>query len=124
MIVFRPKKQKPINLVQEAIDYLTKNGVLFSLIKEKDSDAVSQRSAKSIVLREFIQNENGLIQIKLQDKKLYAWTEKMISDIFKMDITDIDEANRIITAVSEHKGHVLDVIEVLGLKYNLSIVKW
>lgn len=123
MIVFRPKKQKPINLVQEAIDYLTKNGVLFSLIKEKDSDAVSQRSAKSIVLREFIQNENGLIQIKLQDKKLYAWTEKMISDIFKMDITDIDEANRIITAVSEHKGHVLDVIEVLGLKYNLSIVK-
>ncbi len=123
MIVFRPKKQKPVNLVQEAIDYLTKNGVLFSLIKEKDSDAVSQRSAKSIVLREFIQNENGLIQIKLQDKKLYAWTEKMISDIFKMDITDIDEANRIITAVSEHKGHVLDVIEVLGLKYNLSIVK-
>ena len=123
MIVFRPKKQKPVNLVQEAIDYLTKNGILFSLIKEKDSDAVSQRSAKSIVLREFIQNENGLIQIKLQDKKLYAWTEKMISDIFKMDITDIDEANRIITAVSEHKGHVLDVIEVLGLKYNLSIVK-
>lgn len=123
MITFRPKKQKPINLVQKAIDYLTNKQVPFSIIKEKEADIVSQRSSKSIVLLEFIQNEMGLIQIKLQDKKLYSWTEKMISEIFRMSITDIDEKSRIITATSEHEGHVLDVIEILGLKYNLSIVK-
>lgn len=123
MITFRKKKQKPVNLVQKAIDYLTKDNINFSVIKEKDADIVSQRSAKALVLREFIQNEDGFIQIKVQDKKLYSWTEKMISDIFRMTITDIDESNRIITAISEHEGHVLDVIEVLGLKYNLSIVK-
>jgi acetolactate synthase small subunit len=123
MITFRPKKQKPINLVQKAIDYLTNKQVPFSIIKEKEADMVSQRSSKSIVLLEFIQNEMGLIQIKLQDKKLYSWTEKMISEIFRMNITDIDEKSRIITATSEHEGHVLDVIEILGLKYNLSIVK-
>lgn len=123
MITFRPKKQKPINLVQKAIDYLTNKQVPFSIIKEKEADIVSQRNSKSIVLLEFIQNEMGLIQIKLQDKKLYSWTEKMISEIFRMNITDIDEKSRIITATSEHEGHVLDVIEILGLKYNLSIVK-
>lgn len=123
MITFRPKKQKPINLVQKAIDYLTNKQVPFSIIKEKEADMVSQRSSKSIVLLEFIQNEMGLIQIKLQDKKLYSWTEKMISEIFRMNITEIDEKSRIITATSEHEGHVLDVIEILGLKYNLSIVK-
>lgn len=123
MITFRPKKQKPINLVQKAIDYLTAKQVPFSVIKEKEADLVSQRNSKSIVLLEFIQNEFGLIQIKVQDKKLYSWTEKMISEIFRMNIIDIDEKSRIITATSEHEGHVLDAIEILGLKYNLSIVK-
>ena len=123
MITFRQKKQKPINLVQKAIDYLTNKQVPFSVIKEKEAGLVSQRNSKSIVLLEFIQNEMGLFQIKLQDKKLYSWTEKMISEIFRMDITEIDEKSRIITATSEHEGHVLDVIEILGLKYNLSIVK-
>ena len=123
MITFRPKKQKPINLVQKAIDYLTTKQVPFSVIKEKEADLVSQRNSKSIVLLEFIQNEFGLIQIKIQDKKLYSWTEKMISEIFRMNIIDINEKSRIITATSEHEGHVLDAIEILGLKYNLSIVK-
>ncbi len=123
MITFRYKKQKPINLIQDALNYLEKRDVPFTVIKEKDADIFSQKSSKSIVLRQFIQNEIGLYQIKIQDKKLYSWTEKMISDIFRMDITEIDEEARIITAVSEHEGHVLDVIEVLGLKYNLSIVK-
>ena len=110
-------------MIQDALNYLEKRDVPFTVIKEKDADIFSQKSSKSIVLRQFIQNEIGLYQIKIQDKKLYSWTEKMISDIFRMDITEIDEEARIITAVSEHEGHVLDVIEVLGLKYNLSIVK-
>lgn len=123
MIKFRYKKQKPVNLVQRAIDYLEIKNVPFSVIKEKDADIVSQRNSKSIVLIEFIQNEYGLFQIKIQDKKLYSWTEKMISEIFKMEIVEINENSRTITATSEHEGHVLDVIEILGLKYSLSIVK-
>jgi len=123
MIKFRYKKQKPVNLVQRAIDYLETRNVPFSVIKEKDADIVSQRNSKSIVLIEFIQNEYGLFQIKIQDKKLYSWTEKMISEIFKMEIIEINENSRTITATSEHEGHVLDVIEILGLKYSLSIVK-
>lgn len=123
MITFRQKKQKEVNLVQDAITYLTKQQVPFDIIKEKDSDIVSQRNSKSIVLVSFMMNEDGLIQIQIQDKKLYSWTEKMISEIFKMEIIDIDQKKRIITAVTEHKGHALDAIEILGLKYNLSIVK-
>ena len=38
-------------------------------------------------------------------------------------IIDIDQKKRIITATTEHEGHALDAIEILGLKYNLSIVK-
>ena len=86
MITFRYKKQKPVNLIQTAIDYLEDKKVSFTIIKEKDADIFSQRNARSIVLRQFIQNEIGLYQIKIQDKKLYTWTEKMISDIFKMYI--------------------------------------
>ena len=123
MITFRQKKQKPVNLIQYAINHLEKHKVPYSLIKESEADAVSQRNSKSIVLKEFIQNEEGLFQIKLQDKKLYSWTEKMISNIFRMEITEIDQDSRTITAISEHEGHVLDVIEIIGLKYSLSIVK-
>lgn len=123
MITFRQKKQKEVNLVQDAITYLTKQQVPFDIIKEKDSDIVSQRNSKSIVLVSFMINKDGLIQLQIQDKKLYSWTEKMISEIFKMEIIDIDQKKRIITAVTEHKGHALDAIEILGLKYNLSIVK-
>ena len=122
MITFRQKKQKEVNLMKEAINYLQKQQVPFDTIKEKDSDSVSQKSAKSIVLVCFKLNEQGLVQLQVQDKKLYSWTEKMISEIFGMEIIDIDQKKRIITAITEHKGHALDAIEILGLKYNLSIV--
>lgn len=123
MITFRQKKQKEVNLIQDAISYLTKQQVPFEIIKEKDADIVSQRNSKSIVLVSFKRNEYGLYQIQIQDKKLYSWTEKMISEIFGMEIIDIDQKKRIITATTEHEGHALDAIEILGLKYNLSIVK-
>jgi hypothetical protein len=123
MITFRQKKQKEVNLVQDAISYLTKQQVPFEVIKEKDADMVSQRNSKSIVLVSFIRNEDGLVQLQVQDKKLYSWTEKMISEVFGMEIINIDQKKRIITATTEHLGHALDAIEILGLKYNLSIVK-
>ena len=39
-----------------------------------------------------------------------------------MTITNIDKKKRIITAETDHLGRALDSIEILGLKYNLSIV--
>ena len=76
-----------------------------------------------MVLRSFIRNEDGQYEIKLQDKELYKYTQKLVRDIFQMRITDIDTKTRIITAERPEKGIVLDIIEILGVKYNLSIVR-
>ena len=75
-----------------------------------------------MVLVSFIRNESGFYQIQLQDKELYSYTQKLVRDILMMRITDIDKKNRIITAETDHLGRALDSIEILGLKYNLSIV--
>ena len=56
------------------------------------------------------------------DKELYNYTQKLVKDIFRMRILSIDKDTRIITAETDHKGIALDIIEVLGMKYNLSIV--
>ena len=40
-----------------------------------------------------------------------------------MRIVDTDQSERTVTAETDHLGIALDVIEVLGIKYNLSIVE-
>ncbi len=125
MITFRQGKQIIQNLMPEALEYLEDNDVRPNLIKPEDADDVAKANSRAIVLLEFIKNENGYYQIKLQSKQYYRWTEKMISDIFKMRILDIDHKKGTITAETNHKGIALEVIEILGKnkkKYNLSIV--
>ena len=39
-----------------------------------------------------------------------------------MRITDTNQNERTVTAEVDHLGIALDVIEILGIKYNLSIV--
>ncbi len=123
MINFKPKHQNIENLMPEAIEHLEDCGQRPNLIKLQDADKVSRVNSRAMVLREFIKNSDGNFQISLQDKELYNYTQKLVKDIFKMKIKDIDKQNRIITAEVESKGIVLDIIEILGLKYNLSIVK-
>lgn len=125
MITFRQGKQIIQNLMPEALEYLEDNDVRPNLIKPEDADDVAKANSRAIVLLEFIKNENGYYQIKLQSKQYYRWTEKMISDIFKMRILDIDHKKGTITAETNYKGIALEVIEILGKnkkKYNLSIV--
>lgn len=122
MIEFRKKKSVIQDLIPEAMNNLRKIGIPFNSIKLDDADRVSRVNSKAMVLRSFIKNDNGYYEIKVQDKELYNYTQKLIKEKFRMRITDIDRQNRIITAECDHLGIVLDIIEFLGLKYNLSIV--
>jgi len=122
MVSFR-KKSIIQDLMPEAIEYLKKQGVRFNTISEDQADQVSRVNSKAMVLRSFIKNEEGQYEIKLQDKELYKYTQKLVRDIFQMRITDVDTKTRVITAERPEKGIVLDIIEILGVKYNLSIVR-
>jgi len=122
MVSFR-KKTLIQDLMPEAVEYLKKQGVRFNTISEDQADQVSRVNSKAMVLRSFIRNGDGQYEIKLQDKELYKYTQKLIRDIFQMRITDIDTKTRVITAERPEKGIVLDIIEILGVKYNLSIVR-
>jgi hypothetical protein len=104
------------------MDNLRKIGVPFNSIKLEQADSVSRVNSKAMVLRSFIKNDNGYYEMKVQDKELYNYTQKLIREKFQMRITDIDRKDRIITAECDHLGIALDIIEILGRKYNLSIV--
>ena len=106
----------------DALEYLKKQGIRPNIISPEQADGVSKVNSKAMVLVSFIRNEAGYYEIKLQDKELYNYTQKLVRDIFMMRITDIDKKKRIITAETDHLGKALDGIEILGLKYNLSIV--
>jgi hypothetical protein len=122
MINFKPKHQKEEDLMPEALRYLKECGQKPVTIGIEDADKVSRVNSKAMVLREFKKNSDGNFQISVQDKELYKYTQKLVGDIFRMRILKIDKKNRIITAETESKGIALDIIEILGLKYNLSIV--
>lgn len=123
MIQFRQKKYVVQNLMPDAIEYLRKQGIKPNIIVPEEADNVSKINSRSMVLVSFIKNELGYYEIKIQDKELYNYTQKLIRDIFKMRITDIDKESRVITAETDHLGVALDIIEVLGMKYNLSVVE-
>lgn len=122
MIQFRKKKYLIQDLMSDALEYLQKQGIRPNIISPEQADSVSKVNSKAMVLVSFIRNEDGYYQIQLQDKSLYNYTQKLVRDIFMMRITNIDKKNRILTAETDHLGRALDSIEILGLKYNLSIV--
>lgn len=121
MVTFR-KKHLIQNLMPDALEYLKKQGLRPNIITPDQANEVSRVNSKAMVLVSFVKNESGYYQIQVQDKELYNYTQKLIRDIFRMRITDIDKTTRIITAETDHYGIVLDIIEALALKYNLSIV--
>lgn len=123
MIQFRQKKCIIQDLMPDAIEYLRKQGIRPNIITPEESDSVSKVNSRAMVLVSFIKNESGYYQIQVQDKELYNYTQKLIKDIFRMRITDINKERRIITAETDHLGVALDIIEVLGMKYNLSVVE-
>lgn len=122
MITFRPKKYIQKDLTPEAIDYLTSKGVRPNLITAGEADEVSKVNSRAMVIRKFWQSEDGKICIEIQDKEGYRYTQKLFEDIYKMKITKIDKENRILQAETEYLGRTLEMISILGRKYNLSIV--
>lgn len=122
MINFRKKKYLIQNLMPDAIEYLKKQGLRPNIITPEQADSVSRVNSKAMVLISFIKNESGYYQIQVQDKELYNYTQKLIKDIFRMRITDINKETRVITAEIDHLGIAFDIIEILATKYNLSVV--
>lgn len=122
MINFRKKKYLIQNLMPNAIEYLKKQGLRPNIITPEQADSVSRVNSKAMVLVSFIKNESGYYQIQVQDKELYNYTQKLIKDIFRMRITDINKETRVITAETDHLGIAFDIIEILATKYNLSVV--
>lgn len=122
MINFRKKKYLIQNLIPDAIEYLKKQGLRPNIITPEQADSVSRVNSKAMVLVSFIKNESGYYQIQVQDKELYNYTQKLIKDIFRMRITDINKETRVITAETDHLGIAFDIIEILATKYNLSVV--
>ena len=122
MINFRKKKYLIQNLMPDAIEYLKKQGLRPNIITPEQADSVSRVNSKAMVLVSFTKNESGYYQIQVQDKELYNYTQKLIKDIFRMRITDINKETRVITAETDHLGIAFDIIEILATKYNLSVV--
>lgn len=123
MIEFRQKKYLIQDLMPEAIDRLRHEGIPFNTITPERSDEVSRVNSRAMVLVSFIRNERGYPQIQIKDKELGRYTKKLVEDIFRMRILDLDKRTRTLTAECDHKGIALDFIEILGYKYNLSIVQ-
>ena len=122
MITFRPKKYIPKDLVPEAIGYLTEKGIRPNIISAEEADYASKVNSRAMVITKFFQNEYGKIIIEVQDKEGYRYTRKLFEDIYKMKILDVDKKNRKLCAETDYLGKTLEMISILGRKYNLSIV--
>ena len=121
MITFKPKKYKEKNLIPEAMEHLSKMRIPFSEITKKEADEISKINSKSMVLCEFIQDEEGKFKITVQEKEGYRYTAKLLKNCGMKNITQ-DEKTRKTTATIDYLGKALGVIEVLSLHYNLSII--
>lgn len=124
MITFK-KKTLTQNLMPQAIEHLRKEGVDFNIISPEQADAASKVNSKAMVLMSFTKTDTGFFQIEVKDKEFYTYTRKFLGDpeYCRMRITDTNKKERTVTAEINHLGIALDVIEVLGIKYNLSIVE-
>lgn len=122
MIEFKRKNESSVDLIPKAIEDLNREGLSYTVIKPKDASTVASKSTKSMVLVEFKETEDGSYELKLMDKSMYAYTQKLLKDIFQMRIVNVDLKTKTISAQVDHLGVALDIIEALSMKYNLSIV--
>jgi hypothetical protein len=124
MITFRRKTTEE-SLIPEAIKHLDEEKVDYNLITPEQADKTSKVNSKAMVLMSFKRNERGCYQIQVKDKEFYTYTRKLLGDpeYCRMRIIDENKKERTVTAEVDHLGIALDAIEVLGIKYNLSIVE-
>lgn len=122
MITFRPKHVVSKDLTQEAIEFLTSEGIRPNIISSEEADYVSKVNSRALVITKFWQSDTGKICIEVKDKEGYRYTRKLFEDIYKMKITKIDKKERLLQAETDYLGRTLEMISILGRKYNLSIV--
>lgn len=124
MITFK-KKVLEENLIPEAIEHLKEEGIDFDVITPDQADKASKVNSKAMVLMSFNKTGQGTYQITVKDKEFYTYTRKLLGEpeYCRMRITNENKKERTVTAEVDKLGIALDAIEILGLKYNLSIVE-
>lgn len=122
MIRFRERRYEEVDIVPEVLSHLKEDGQNPQTIREEDADRVSQVNSKSLVLYKAFLNLDNKYEIQVMDKELYRFTVKLLEEKLGLIITSIDEDKRIISAVDKYKGKILNAIDILGRRYNLSIV--
>ena len=123
MIEFRQRRFLEQDMMPEAIKYLKKEEIPFTIITPDKADEASRVNSKSLVLVSFKKNTSVYYEIQVRDKEFYRYTRKVLETRYGMRITGANEKTRTYTAEDDYLGKVLDVIELLGLEKNLSIVK-
>lgn len=123
MVTFKAKKSLVVDMMPEAVTYLRNEKIMFNIITPDQADEVSKVNSKAMVLVSFVRNNNGYYEITVKDKEFYRYTQKLLKETFRARITDLNKKERTVTAEVDHEGHAIDIIEILALKYNLSIVQ-
>jgi hypothetical protein len=123
MVTFKAKKSLVVDMMPEAVTYLRDEKIQFNNITLDQADEASKVNSKAMVLMSFIKNEQGYYAITVKDKEFYRYTQKLLKETFRARITDLNQKERTVTAEVDHLGHAIDIIEILALKYNLSIVQ-
>jgi len=123
MITFKEKKSLVVDMMPEAVTYLKNEKILFNSITPEQADEASKVNSKAMVLMSFVKNDSGYFEITVKDKEFYRYTQKLLKETFRARVTNLNKDERTVTAEVDHFGHALDIIEILALKYNLSIVQ-
>lgn len=123
MIRFKQKETSE-NITQEAIDHLSSEGIPFELIDQKESDQKSKVNSKSLVLTSLEKTREGRYRMSVKDKGSYSYTKKFLTDrdYCGLKFVSQDPTTRETVVETDKRGVIMDVIEILGDKYRLSVV--
>lgn len=108
--------------MNEVIEHLKLDGQKPNIIREDQAKEVASTNSNSRVIYSFTRNKQGFYEMKLMDKELYNYTRKLLGDQFLLRITGEDKDMNMFTCESEFKGRILDAIDIIGRKFNLSVV--
>lgn len=122
MIKFRERRYKEEDITPDVLTHLKEDGQTPNIIKESDAERVSQLNSKSLVLYKAILNLDNMYEIQVMDKELYRFTRKLLEDKLGLIISRVDEEKHLFCAVDKYKGKILNAVDILGRRYNLSVV--
>lgn len=122
MIKFRERRYEEVDIMPDVLSHLKEDGQTPKVIKEDDADRVSQTNSKSLVLYRAFLNLNNVYEIQVMDKELYRFTRKLLEEKLGLVIREVDEEKRLICAIDKYKGKLLNAVDILGRRYDLSVV--